>query len=278
MDLAKQGAMLLLAALALPAAAQNAATLIDRALRLEHGEGVARDPAAAAALYCQAARLGAPQAQYALGWMYANGRGVLHDDGAAWRLFALAAEQAHPQAQHMLGLLAAAPQAALPACMAPEPALLVEAGDAAAELREVPAALRRLVERLAPQYEVDPALALAVMAVESGFNQHAVSPKNARGLMQLIPTTASRFCVLDAFNPEQNVRGGLAYLRWLLTRFGGDVQLAAAAYNAGEQAVEQYGGVPPYAETRAYVQRIAALYGKPAHPMAAGPHSACRRQ
>jgi soluble lytic murein transglycosylase-like protein len=83
--------------------------------------------------------------------------------------------------------------------------------------------------------------------------------------MQLIPSTAARFCVLDAFDSEQNLRGGLAYLRWLLARYGGDVALASAAYNAGERAVDQYGGVPPYEETRAYVRRVGLLYGKSSH-------------
>ena len=78
--------------------------------------------------------------------------------------------------------------------------------------------------------------------------------------MQLIPETAERFGVRDAWNPEQNVRGGLAYLRWLLERFEGDVALVSAAYNAGERTVQQYGGVPPYAETREYVRRILSFY------------------
>jgi len=263
--------------LAHAACAQNAATLFEQAQRLEHGEGVARDLDQAAALYCRAARLGAPEAQYALGWMYANGRGVVHDDGVAWRLFGLAAEQGHAAGARMQALLPATPGAALPACMAPDPALEL---DLALPIPDYPATpqLRALVDRLAPEYEIEPALALAIIAVESGFNRTAVSPKDARGLMQLIPATASRFCVLDAFNPEQNLRGGLAYLRWLLARYSGDVALATAAYNAGEQAVDQYGGVPPYDETRAYVRRIGQLYGKSSHPYAAAAPQRCAHQ
>ncbi len=268
MDSATKGALLLAAAALLPqAAAQNAATLTDRALQLEHGEGVARDPAAAAALYCRAARLGAPQAQYALGWMYANGRGVAHDDGAAWRLFALAAEQQHPAAQRMLALLPAAPQAALPACMAPEPALLLEDDSPAPDYVAAARTVRPLVEKLAPGFGIDPELAMAIIAVESGFNARAVSPRNAQGLMQLIPETAQRFGVRNSFNAEQNIRGGLAYLRWLVARFSGDVRLVVAAYNAGEQAVEQYRGVPPYAETRDYVRKVTSLYRTQHHPL-----------
>jgi len=260
------------------ACAQNAATLVEQAQRLEHGEGVARDPQQAAALYCRAARLGAPDAQYALGWMYANGRGVAHDDGMAWRLFGLAAEQGSAAGARMQALLPAAPGAPLPACMAPDPALELDIAFPIPDYAAATPQLRALVERLAPQYEIEPALALAVIAVESGFNRLAVSPKDARGLMQLIPATASRFCVLDAFNPEQNLRGGLAYLRWLLARYSGDVALATAAYNAGEQAVDQYGGVPPYDETRAYVRRIGQLYGKSSHPVTAAAPERCVHQ
>jgi len=267
MDLAPRGALLLLAVLAWPAAAQNAATLIARAQQLEHGEGVPRDAAAAAALYCQAARLGAPQAQYALGWMYANGRGVAHDEGAAWRLFSLAAEQAEPAAQRALQWLAPAPDADLPACMAPDPALQLEGEAAAPAYGAASAPVRVLVERLAPGYGIDPEFALAIIAVESAFQVQAESPRQAQGLMQLIPATAQRFHVRDSFNAEQNIRGGLAYLRWLLAEFRGQVPLVLAAYNAGEQAVARYGGVPPFAETRAYVDRVGQLYRRDYHPV-----------
>ncbi|AVR94761.1 lytic transglycosylase [Pseudoduganella armeniaca] len=259
-----------------PAQAQTAADLIADAVRAEHGEGVPRDLPQAVALYCRAARLGAADAQYALGWMAANGRGMPRDDGAAWRLFALAAEQGHAQARHLLTLLPARQDAALPACLAPPPAAVPSA---AAEVDLIPppepaypagsVPVRRLVDRLAPEYGVDPRLAMAVIAVESGFRPNAVSPRNAQGLMQLIPATAQRFRVRNTFDPEANLRGGLAYLRWLLMRFNGDVQLVAAAYNAGEGAVERHGGVPPYRETQVYVQRIAALYRQAWHALPA---------
>ena len=99
-----------------------------------------------------------------------------------------------------------------------------------------------------------------------------VSPKNAQGLMQLIPETSARFNVKKPFDPVQNIRGGLAYLRWLLAYFRGDVTLVAAAYNAGEGTVERYRGVPPYAETRAYVQRIKRHFRKDEHPYDADGH------
>ena len=120
--------------------------------------------------------------------------------------------------------------------------------------------------RLAPQYGVSPRLAAAVIRAESNFNGSAISPKNAQGLMQLIPETSVRFNVRKPFDPEQNIRGGMAYLRWLLAYFQGDVPLVAAAYNAGEGAVNRYRGVPPYEETRNYVKRIMSLFGEALHP------------
>ncbi|MCB1389517.1 MAG: transglycosylase SLT domain-containing protein [Rhodobacter sp.] len=107
---------------------------------------------------------------------------------------------------------------------------------------------------------VSPALALAVISVESSGRSGAVSHAGARGLMQLIPATAERFGVADALDPAQNIRGGVAYLDWLLGEFGGDVVLALAGYNAGEGAVRRAGGVPPYAETRDYVPRVLAAW------------------
>jgi len=99
----------------------------------------------------------------------------------------------------------------------------------------------------------------AVIHAESAFNPNAVSHKGAQGLMQLMPETASRFGVADPFMADQNIRGGVAYLAWLLKRFDGDQRLVSAAYNAGEGAVERNGGVPPYQETLRYVDRVALL-------------------
>jgi soluble lytic murein transglycosylase-like protein len=113
-----------------------------------------------------------------------------------------------------------------------------------------------MVRALAPEYRLSPDLVLAVVEVESNFDPAARSHKNAQGLMQLIPATARRFGVKDVWDPEQNLRGGMSYLRWLLDHFEGDVKLALAGYNAGEEAVRRYRGIPPYAETRAYVERI----------------------
>lgn len=108
--------------------------------------------------------------------------------------------------------------------------------------------------------QVSPALVLAVIAVESSGNAEALSGAGAQGLMQLIPATAARFGVSDSLDPGQNIRGGVAYLDWLLTEFNGDPILALAAYNAGENAVRKHEGVPPYAETRAYVPKVLAAF------------------
>lgn len=131
---------------------------------------------------------------------------------------------------------------------------------------DTPGVARSEVERLvsadAAAWNVDPALIEAIVANESGFNERATSPAGARGLMQLMPATAAGLDVTDAYDPAQNVWAGTRYLRGLLDRFGGNVELAVAAYNAGPGAVEKYGGVPPYAETRTYVRAVAADYEK----------------
>ena len=108
--------------------------------------------------------------------------------------------------------------------------------------------------------KLSPALVLALIAVESAGKTNAESHKGAQGLMQLIPATAERFGVTDSNDPKQNIRGGVAYLNWLMTHFNGDPILALAGYNAGEGAVRKHAGVPPYAETRAYVPKVLAAW------------------
>lgn len=263
------------AAAALPAQAQASApdTAVAVNLRLEavayeHGEGVARNPLLAATLYCKSARLGDAQAQYNLGWMYANGRGVTRNDTTAAFFFHAAAEQGLDAAQRMLTIVGG-PSAEVPDCMRPPPAVPVPAATAEPSVDYQVIAPRKifdLVMKMAPQYQVAPQLALAIIAAESNFNNLARSPRNAQGLMQLIPATSERFNVKNPYDPAQNIRGGLIYLRWLLAYFEGDLALVAAAYNAGEGKVERYRGVPPYQETRAYVQRILRAVGAQAHP------------
>jgi soluble lytic murein transglycosylase-like protein len=119
-----------------------------------------------------------------------------------------------------------------------------------------PADLNELVNAASGMYKLDPDLVTSVIRAESGFNVRAVSPKGAQGLMQLMPQTASQLGVQNAFDPQANVEAGSRYLRELLERYDFDLIKALAAYNAGPQRVEQYGGVPPYYETKAYVARI----------------------
>ena len=159
------------------------------------------------------------------------------------------------------------PPAAVAAAPKPQPARPVAPLQALPAPPNAPEPIVRYVNLTAPEYRLAPHLVLAVMATESNFDPWAVSPKNAQGLMQLMPDTATRFKVRQIQDPVQNIRGGMAYLRWLLAYFEGDLALVLAAYNAGERAVERYQGVPPYAETRHYVQRILSnLGGQRLHP------------
>ena len=126
------------------------------------------------------------------------------------------------------------------------------------------------VQEAAQLHQVSPDLVKSIIAVESEFDQWAVSSKGARGLMQLMPATARRLGVADAFDARQNIFGGTQYLRMMLDQFGGDLDLALAAYNAGPGAVVRYGGVPPYRETRGYVQKVQGLVGSPGPAPAPG--------
>ncbi|WP_244139998.1 lytic transglycosylase domain-containing protein [Caballeronia sp. BCC1704] len=120
-------------------------------------------------------------------------------------------------------------------------------------------AYEREIDAAAASFGVDRALVRAVIHAESGYRADAISGKGAQGLMQLMPATAARFQVEDAFDAAQNIRGGVRYLAWLLRRFHGDIDRTLAAYNSGEGAVARYDGVPPYAETEAYVSRVKIL-------------------
>lgn len=261
----------------------------QEALALEHGDGMMRDPVRAAQLYCRAARYGDAESQFNLAWMLTNARGIERDDAQAAHLFAAAAEQGLAQAENMLKAMGGTPMGPPPACLRPPdsdpPPLVAQAPAANAPPRpgvrppaaaplipvpvpkHAPPQIVNFVNLVAPEYKLQPHLVLAVMAQESGFDPLAVSPKNAQGLMQLMPGTAARFGVRRITDPAENIRGGMAYLRWLLATFEGDLALALAAYNAGEGAVERYRGIPPYSETRIYVWKIiGAINGQRMHP------------
>lgn len=138
-----------------------------------------------------------------------------------------------------------------PAAVAPRSSLLI---------RPTPS-IDTHIREAAQRYGMSEQLVAAVIRVESGFNPRAVSPKGARGLMQLMPATASQLGVRDAFDPIANIDGGVRHLRGLMERFENNLPLALAAYNAGEGAVVQYGGIPPYRETQQYVTRILRIVG-----------------
>ncbi|AOA57888.1 lytic transglycosylase domain-containing protein [Acinetobacter larvae] len=117
-----------------------------------------------------------------------------------------------------------------------------------------------LIQQAAAQHNISAGLIKAVMHTESGFDVQARSPVGAQGLMQLMPATAKRFNVINAYDPKQNIFAGAQYLSWLLKRFNGQTELALAAYNAGEGNVKKYGGIPPFRETQDYVKRVSSRY------------------
>jgi TPR repeat protein len=244
--------------------------LTERALAYEHGEGVPKNQAKAIRLYCDAARAGDPEAMFNLGWIYANGRGVARDDAAAATLFAQAAALGHAYARTMLKFVGPDGGVVLACMLPPEPEEAeVRDDEALGPFALLPPEKKKIADvviQTAPAYAIDPRLALAIVAVESDFQPRATSPKDARGVMQLIGDTAARFDVKNRMDVADNVRGGLAYLRWLLAYYKGKVKLAVAAYNAGEAAVDKYRGVPPYPETREYVRRVSQLFPSETHP------------
>jgi soluble lytic murein transglycosylase-like protein len=272
--------------LALSATTPLAAIAADRDLtRSLLGQAVARervskDPVRTATLNCQVGGLGNPKAQYSPRWMLANGRSVPRNHSPVAELIRVSKAQRHQHAGHMLTLLkarhartSACIRTALNASPRGIHAAYTAIGgtdpsgvDPSAGLSSKKQEIADLVRELAPLYGIDPTLALAFIRIESNFDSHVLSPKNAQGLMQLIPDTANRFNVRNAFDPADNIHGGLTYLRWLLAYYQGRVVLAAAAYNAGEGAVNRYRGVPPYEETQEYVWKIKKFFRADQHP------------
>ncbi|WP_281048735.1 lytic transglycosylase domain-containing protein [Thauera sp. GDN1] len=245
-------------------------SLIERANRAHR----AGNDLVAARLYCTAAAHGSLEAQFQLARLYLGPLRARRGGDTGHVLLALAAQRGHARAEKLLTSIRKPLPATfdnhLPPCLYASAPLPPADADAVvphavvehyiAGLPRADRAHARLVQRLAPRFKVDARLALAIVRAESNFDPSARSPRNAMGLMQLIPDTAERFGVRDPFDPEQNVRGGLAYLRWLIARYDGDIARVAGAYNAGEGAVDRYGGVPPFAETEEYVQRILGFY------------------
>jgi soluble lytic murein transglycosylase-like protein len=149
-----------------------------------------------------------------------------------------------------------------PAALSPTAAAVVVPARMAKPQSLKPQDLNQVINTISARHHIDPDFISSVIHAESGFNPRAVSPKGAQGLMQLMPGTASKLGVSNAFDPSANVEGGTRYLTELLQRYNFDVIKALAAYNAGPLRVQQYGGVPPYNETRAYVARIVRDYNR----------------
>jgi len=270
-----------------PAAAEQADSpqaMLEMGKRHQYGVGAPQNFDRAIQLFCRAADLGSADAAYQLGWIYSTGRLGKVDEILAAQWYKAAAAAKNERANHQLRRLGAGnrelPQGtpcvmrdamvarAIPrASKATETASTQTATRPAMVVREVGRRdIEVLIRALAPTYRLDPALVHAMVAVESNFNPGALSPKNAQGLMQLIPETAQRFGVHNVWDPVDNLRGGMSYMRWLLDHFNGELALALAGYNAGEKAVERHGGIPPFAETQNYVKRVIGRLGSRAKP------------
>lgn len=239
--------------------------LLEQGWAVEAGLGLARNPPLAALLYRQAGELGSAEGYYRAALMHLPAGGEAAPWGVAACLLTAASQLGHHRAAELLESVTRDATRDDMACNDDDgtPAILARF-DLDRYLGNLPLPKKHvvgLIRRLAPVYAVDVRLALAVASVESNFNTQALSPKMAMGIMQLIPATAERFNVKKPFDPEENIRGGLAYLRWLGRYYKGDVVRVVAAYNAGEQAVDRHRGIPPYRETAAYVVRVLSFAG-----------------
>jgi soluble lytic murein transglycosylase-like protein len=249
--------------LALETLAQSGSTRaqFELARRLETGIGAESNIPKAFDLYCKAAAKAHPMAAYRLGALYQSGNGVKRDDAMAAAWYRRSIELGHPEARELMPKLASTKQLPAPGCYV--------AGVRGPEHMPAPPQIEKMVRGMAPEFGLDPNFVLAIMQIESGYRTDAVSPRNAQGLMQLIPETQARFGVTNPFDIKDNLRGGMKYLRWLMAYFQGNVDYVVAAYNAGEGSVERFRGVPPYEETRAYIKRLRLYYTTDRHPFEA---------
>ena len=261
--------LLLLVAAAAPACA----TEIDEPPRVmaalqqgnaaERGTGIKKNYALAIALYCDAGAMGSPEGFYRIGRILATGPANLRNRRKANAYLSLAARLGHRDALKYYDERAGNAELG-DNCGGYYGLMETQRFDLDGYVAKLAAPKRKiaaLVRGMAPKYGIDASFALGIALAESNLESRAVSPKNAQGVMQLIPSTQERFGIKNAFDPKQNIRGGLTYMRWLHKRFAGNRSFMAAAYNAGEGAVEKYGGIPPFAETQQYVRRVMYFSG-----------------
>ncbi len=246
--------------------APRAVAALEQGLAAETGAGLKRNLRLAVKLYCNAAIMGSAEGFFRIGRVFARGPAYVRNPALANAYLAQAAQLGHHGA--IVYFDETVPFAPLVGDCSTldlrDATEVAEAFDLDGYISALSPARRHianLIRRLAARYEIDVRVALAIALAESNLNPDAVSPKNAQGVMQLIPDTQERFGVTRPFDPESNIKGGLAYLKWLKARFDGDWSLIAAAYNAGEGAVDRYGGIPPYRETEAYVKRVLYFSG-----------------
>ena len=231
---------------------------------LRQGTAMERsNPRQAIAHYCIAASLGNPEAYFRIGRLLARGPQGIRSARQANTYLAMAMRLGNQQAARYYNERVG--NAPLGTCGvgggsggAPwiRPGVPFDQEGYLARQSMSKQKLASMIKQAAKRHRVDPQLALAIAIAESNLNSLAVSPKQAQGVMQLIPETQARFGVTRPFDAEQNIRGAMIYLKWLEKQFGPDWIRISAAYNAGEQAVVRYGGVPPYQETQEYVQRV----------------------
>ena len=237
---------------------------LEQGRAAETGKGVSRNLWQAVRLYCDAATMGGPEAYFRIGRLLATAPGSMRNPRLANAYLAMAASLGSHEALKYYDPKQG--NAELEGdCPAAGGMDYADSGfDVDAYLRKQSAAKQQiagLIRKVATKNHMNVQFALAIAMAESNLDPTAVSPSNAQGVMQLIPATQERFGVTRPFDPEQNIKGALAYIRWLEKRFAGDWRLVAAAYNAGEGAVDRHNGIPPYAETQQYVRRVMHFSG-----------------
>jgi TPR repeat protein len=237
---------------------------LEQGRAAETGKGVSKNLQEAVRLYCDAATMGGPEGYFRIGRLLATAPGSMRNPRLANAYLAMAASLGSHEALKYYD-----PQQSNAELEGDCPAAggmdYADSGfDVDAYLRKQSAAKQQiagLIRKVATKNHMNVQFALAIAMAESNLDPTAVSPSNAQGVMQLIPATQERFGVTRPFDPEQNIKGALAYIRWLEKRFAGDWRLVAAAYNAGEGAVDRHNGIPPYAETQQYVRRVMHFSG-----------------